>query len=236
MSLVNVTDPLSSIYIQAIFLNTNNGILLSMITSITPFLLVFFAHAALSAFTKTARSGQDYVEPNTAGTWCYYPGTNSKIDVACVGNKAEFAPVIDAHISQGVSISYYGADHQRLGGAEYPVKTTAGKVYLCLSGRAGDGTYKTECEISTADNQFGLLSRCALAVSQKTVTDGCYVSGVAPTPANATSSATGTRPAESAGSTSSGTASTLNSASATHKSYALGLGLTTLVFVFLFVN
>ena len=195
-----------------------------MITSITRptlFLLIFSAHAALSAFTKTARSGKDYVEPNTAGTWCYYPGTDSNIDVACVGNKAALAPVIDAHISQGVSISYYGADNQRLGGAEYPVKTTGGKVYLCLSGRAGDGTYKTECEVSTADNQFGLLSRCALAVSQKTVTDGCYVPGVAPTPLNATSSATGTRPAESAGSTSSGTASTLNSASGRYLNYFL---------------
>jgi len=208
------------------------------ITRLTLFLLISFAHVARSAFTKTTRSGNDYVEPNTAGTWCYYPSTNSNIDVACVGTKAGLAPVIDAHISQGVSISYYGADKQRLGGAEYPVKTTAGKVYLCLSGRAGDGTYKTECEVSTVDNRFGVVSRCALAVSQKTVTDGCYVPGVAPTPANATSSAagtgtsaaqapansapsvagTGTRTAESAGSTSPGT-STHNSASGRYLNY-----------------
>jgi hypothetical protein len=109
-------------------------------------------------------------------------------------------------------------------------------VYLCLSGRGGDKTYQTECEITTADNRFGGLSRCALAVSQKTVTDECYVPGVAPTHANATSTATGTaapapansapgvagtgtRTAESAGSTSTGTASTLNSASGRYLNY-----------------
>lgn len=153
---------------------------MSMMTSIarlTLFLLISFVHTALSAFTKTIQSGRDYVEPNSAGTWCYYPAAKSNLDVACVGKQAEFVSVMAAHLAQGVSISYYGANNQRLGGAEYPVKTTAGKVYLCLSGRAGDGTYKTECELSTLDNRFGGLSRCALAVSQETVTDGCYVPG-----------------------------------------------------------
>ncbi|KIK01752.1 hypothetical protein K443DRAFT_550687 [Laccaria amethystina LaAM-08-1] len=196
--------------------------MMTSVARLTLFLLISFAHIGLSAFTETTKSGKDYVEPNSAGTWCYYPAAKSNLDVACVGKQAEFLSVMDAHLAQGVSISYYGANNQRLGGAEYPVKTTSGKVYLCLSGRAGDGTYKTECELSTLDNRFGGSSPCALAVSQKTVTDGCYVPGGA------------SAPAPSGGSTSSpltsGTVSALWSA-LVHKSILLGLSLVFLLVV-----
>jgi len=191
--------------------------MMTSIARLTLFLLISFAHTALSAFTKTTKTGNDYVELNSAGTWCYYPAANSNLDVACVGKEAEFVSVMDAHLAQGVSISYYGANNQRLGGAEYPVKTTSGKVYLCLSGRAGDGTYKTECALSTLDNRFGGSSQCALAVSQKTVTDGCYVPGdpASTKPATGTRTAVSGETAVSGGSMSSpstsGTASTLRS-------------------------
>lgn len=189
---------------------------MTFIAHLTLFILIYFAHTALSAFTKAIKSGKDYVEPNSAGTWCYYPAAKSKLDVACVGKQAEFVSVMGAHLAQGVSIGYYGANNQRLGGAEYPVKTTSGKVYLCLSGRAGDGTYKTECELSTLDNRFGGSSRCAFAVSQTTVTDGCYVPGAS---GGSTSS-----------SLASGTASTLRS-TLVHKSMVFGLGLMSFVFL-----
>jgi hypothetical protein len=103
--------------------------MMTSVARLTLFLLISFAHIGLSAFTETTKSGKDYVEPNSAGTWCYYPAAKSNLDVACVGKQAEFLSVMDAHLAQGVSISYYGANNQRLGGAEYPVKTTSGKVY-----------------------------------------------------------------------------------------------------------
>lgn len=99
---------------------------MTFIARLTLFILNYFAHTALSAFTKAIKSGKDYVEPNSAGTWCYYPAAKSKLDVACVGKQAEFVSVMGAHLAQGVSIGYYGANNQRLGGAEYPVKTKDG--------------------------------------------------------------------------------------------------------------
>ena len=147
------------------------------------FIFLFFAllssELTRAAFTQITRSSSSSVEQNSQGTWCFYPQGNYRIDTACTGNNAQFSAVIDAHVAQGNSISYYSPSLQRLGGAEYPVKTTNGQVYLCLSGRTLDGQYVTQCETSVRDNSFGsVFGKCALDRSQIAVTDGCYEPGV----------------------------------------------------------
>ena len=149
------------------------------------FTFFFFGLASLgfsqAAFTQVTRSSGSTVEQNSQGTWCFYPQSTFRVDAACTGNNAQFSAVIDAHIAQGSSISYYSPSLQRLGGPEYPVKTTNGQVFLCLSGRTLDGQYVTQCETSVRDNSFGsAFGKCALDRSQVAVTDGCYEPGVSP--------------------------------------------------------
>ncbi|KAF8157238.1 hypothetical protein B0H34DRAFT_798532 [Crassisporium funariophilum] len=132
--------------------------------------------STLAAFTTTTRFGSDYVEQNAAGTWCYYPAALQprSIDVACVGKAAEFAAAMDAHLNLTTTINYFDASLDRRGGPEWPVDTTVGKIYLCLSGRGGDGSYLTECALSRRDNTFGAYTDCKIEASQQRVTDGCY--------------------------------------------------------------
>ena len=82
------------------------------------------------------------------------------------------------HLNTTTSIGYYGPDNTRYGGAEWSVpQVNPGRVTLCVSGRAGDGTYQTACMFVTADNTLPIPGGCWIAVAQKTVTDGCYIPG-----------------------------------------------------------
>jgi len=154
----------------------------TILFTLLTFLLIHAPQVSKAAFTEPTSNGQDSIQQNGEGTWCFYPRANFKTDVACTGNDAQFEPVMEVHLSQGVSISYYAPSLERLGGAEYPVKTTQGHVFLCISGRALDGKYVTHCEITWSDNRFGKASAmCGLEIAQEEVTDGCYEPGLKPT-------------------------------------------------------
>lgn len=140
------------------------------------------------AFTEVTRGSSSTVEQNAQGTWCFYPQPQIRIDVACTGVGEQFIPVIDAHLAQGVSISYYAASLQRLGGSEYPVRTSTGVTFLCTSGRILDGRYITQCGIVRQDNVVG-SPRCTLERSQGAVSDGCYEPGIATSRPSAAASA-----------------------------------------------
>ena len=149
----------------------------------------------LAAFTTNVSSGNDTVEQNTRDTLCYYPSlTNSTQpldDLDCRGprGKSDLRRVMEAHLSQSptdsLSIAYYSASLDRLGGTNYPIDAArGGKVYLCLSGQSDDGRYKTSCEVTEDDNAFGPwdangeerenVTVCAVEIGQTNVTDGCY--------------------------------------------------------------
>jgi hypothetical protein len=155
-----------------------------------PTTLLLFIHIAFSAITKPLTSDGDAVEQNVQGTWCYYPKPDSNPQTICRGANADIQAVVDAHLNQTISISYYNAALTRMGGAEWPFPaSTQEKFYLCLSGRAGDGSYETSCERSVADNRIHDLVRCVVALGQMEVSDGCYVPGQASTAPPASRSA-----------------------------------------------
>ncbi|TFK17614.1 hypothetical protein FA15DRAFT_628681 [Coprinopsis marcescibilis] len=153
-------------------------------TVITTLLLT--TSPSFAAFTLPIKSGNDTVERNSAGTWCYYPSLNTStpLDPACTGTKADFRSVMDLHLRQPRSINYYSASLSLLGSTEFPVISSPGKVYLCMSGQEDEsGRYKTICEVAERDNDFGLVEGaegndgkvvCAVEIGQKNVTDGCY--------------------------------------------------------------
>jgi len=147
--------------------------------------------AVFGAFTEVARGAANTIEQNAQGTWCFYPQPHIKIDVACTGTEEQFIPVIEAHVAQGVSISYYAASLQRLGGSEYPVETSAGVTFLCVSGQILDGRYITQCGSVRRDNIVPGFPRCTLERSQEVVTDGCYEPGLTASRPVATSNPTG---------------------------------------------
>jgi hypothetical protein len=142
--------------------------------------LVLAVNVAYAAITMPLVSVGDAVQQNSAGTWCYYPKADRNLQTICRDSVADFQAVIDTHLSQTISISYYDAALNRVGGAEWLLPTsTQEKTYLCLSGRAGDGSYETSCELSRRDNVIHGGSRCTVAVGQREVSDGCYVPGLA---------------------------------------------------------
>ncbi|EAU82247.1 hypothetical protein CC1G_12035 [Coprinopsis cinerea okayama7 len=203
---------------------------LFVLLSALSLLILQQAWGAEAAFTMPVFSGNDTVDLNAAGTWCYYPGSFSSsssssssssttttitsntsdgnpnpnsnanaqvdaelppdVDSTCPPGtpKADLLAVLQRHLNQppddSLSIAYYSASLERLGGAGYPLGWAIGsnsnsnsgsgspdpdsptddlssivgrKVYLCLSGQREDGTYKTICEVARGDNQFGLL-------------------------------------------------------------------------------
>lgn len=163
-----------------------------------------FAHAA---YTKAIQSGDESVEQNALGTFCYYPasGPNANIDTACIGADAEYIPFMNAHLNQTLSIAYYGASTMFLGGVDWAVDRTRGKTYICLSGRAADGRYKTLCNEALRDNQsLSVYRSCALAIAQEVVTDGCYVPGGGPVTGPATGQGGGSSSSNGNGSGGSG--------------------------------
>ena len=144
--------------------------------------ILFTVHVAFAAITMPLTSYGNAVQQNSAGTWCYYPKVDRDLQTICRGPSADYQAVVDAHINQTISVSYYNAALVRVGGAEWLLPASAQeKTYLCLSGRAGDGSYQTSCGLSTRDNVIYTLFRCDVAVGQRVVTDGCYVPGLAVT-------------------------------------------------------
>ncbi|PPR03662.1 hypothetical protein CVT24_007776 [Panaeolus cyanescens] len=143
------------------------------LTFLTLLTLLTTAHAA---FNTPIQRGQDWVEQNSAGTWCYYPDAldPKRIDIACVGTKADMATVMQAHFNTTTSINYFSSSFQRYGGPEWPVDNTLGRVYICLTGRGGDGSYLTSCTITRTDNNYGGFTACKVEGQQQVVTDGCY--------------------------------------------------------------
>ncbi|TFK17613.1 hypothetical protein FA15DRAFT_675972 [Coprinopsis marcescibilis] len=141
-----------------------------------------FALLAQAAITTPISRDGDYVEENASGTLCYYPqALNPRtIDVACVGpEKGDFAQVIRAHLNETTSINYFSASLELLGGTEFIVEGQGDrKIYLCLSGRAGDYTYQTMCTTVGRDNSLGTGGPspfCKVEGGQRRVTDGCYI-------------------------------------------------------------
>lgn len=151
-----------------------------------------------AAFTMPITSGNDTIERNELGTWCFYPAANAstsplELDASCRANdnggnpeKADFEAVMQAHLTQrpadSLAVAYYSAAGVRLGGAGHVVAQERGKVYLCVSGRrdvqgggGGEGeeaereTYVTMCELADGDNSFGLWDARGQRKEGKTV-------------------------------------------------------------------
>lgn len=142
-------------------------------------------------FTKTSCYGGNCVQQDSQGRWCYVPDPRSSSDVTCKGGYARDASmnaVMAVHLKQGLSIAYYsGVDNALLGGADFPFPSSGGIVRICVSGKAGDGSYQTFCENIHQDNDiYGVTGDpfCIIAVGQDLVSDGCYVpeSGVVVVP------------------------------------------------------
>jgi hypothetical protein len=138
---------------------------------------IFQVHAAIT--TAINRNG-DFVEQNSRGNFCFYPRAvdPANIDVACVGgSKGDFAAVMQAHLNQTSSINYFSGSLERLGGPEWVFNGRGRRIYLCLSGRAGDYTYQTMCTNVGRDNSLGNSTTpfCKVQTGQRRVTDGCYV-------------------------------------------------------------
>jgi len=134
-------------------------------------------HFVNAAFTLPTSYLDNVVQQNAQKTWCYYPAVGQTRAVSCAG---DFTMVSLVHLNTTISIGYYAPDNTRYGGAEWSVPlVNPGRVTLCVSGRAQDGTYQTACVFVTADNSLPLenFDSCWVAVAQTKVTDGCYVSG-----------------------------------------------------------
>ena len=119
------------------------------------------------------------VQPNGAGTFCYFPAANQTNATFCLGGHSEdsiFQPVLNTHLhlSEGWSIAYYDASNKLLGNQNYSVIANTSTVQ-CLSGQAGDGTYQTMCMRVDYDNNIAEAgSYCQVKLGQTYVSDGCY--------------------------------------------------------------
>ncbi|KIM36516.1 hypothetical protein M413DRAFT_288054 [Hebeloma cylindrosporum] len=167
---------------------TSSGVL-----NVAIVLLLSQLTAVHGLFTKTSCYGSNCVQQDSQGRWCYVPDSRSSSDVTCKGGysrDASMSAVMAVHLKQGLSIAYYsGVDNALLGGADFPFPPSGGIIRICLSGKAGDGTYQTFCENIHQDNDiYGLTGDpfCIIAVGQDLVSDGCYVpeSGVVVAPSS----------------------------------------------------
>lgn len=139
------------------------------------FVVLCFVRLLNAAFTLATNYDDNVVQERANKTWCYYPAAGQTRDVSCTG---DFTMVSQVHLNTTTSIGYYAPDNSRYGGAEWPVpQVNPGRVTLCVSGRAQDGTYQTACMFVTADNSLPISGGCWIAVGQTTVTDGCYEPG-----------------------------------------------------------
>jgi hypothetical protein len=147
--------------------------------------LLLFSPSTFAAFTLPTSESNNFIQQNSHGTWCYFPAAGQTRATTCTG---DYELVMEVHLNQTISIGYYGPDNTRLGGAEWAIPVSnPGKVNLCASGRAEDGSYQSICAEVTEDNSLGGVSNCQVAVGQNSVTDGCYVAGQSPYDATASS-------------------------------------------------
>ena len=137
--------------------------------------ILLSVRATLAAFTLPTSYLNNVVQKNSQQTWCYFPATGQTKVVSCDG--ADFGTVLQVHLNTTISIGYYAPDNTRLGGPEWPVpQQNGGKVTLCVSGRAEDGTYQSACMSVTTDNSLPMgTTNCIVVVAQPVVSDGCYV-------------------------------------------------------------
>ncbi|KDR77617.1 hypothetical protein GALMADRAFT_138697 [Galerina marginata CBS 339.88] len=86
---------------------------------------------------------------------------------------------MEVHLKQGLSIAFYNTvDRGRMGGADFSFPPNTAYLHLCLSGKAGDGTFHTECVNIHQNNDIFPVSgeaACIIGVGQDFVSDGCYV-------------------------------------------------------------
>ena len=146
------------------------------------FLILFVIHLVHAAFNQTTPNStwnENSVQPNEAGTFCYFPGANQTNATYCVGGhsgETSFQPVLNIHLhlAQGWSIAYYSAKNALLGNQSYSVIANTGTLQ-CLSGQAGDGTYQTLCMgIDYNNNIYEAGPYCQVKLGQTYVSDGCY--------------------------------------------------------------
>lgn len=138
---------------------------------------VILAVSTLTAarFTQTTCWGNNCVQKNSAGTWCYIPAAGATRATTCTGAAVDFANVLEAHLAQGLSVAYYnGAGDSFLGGADSEIGDNPGVVRLCMSGQSGDGNFQTTCVNVSADNTIPTTGGCTVIAAQREVTDGCY--------------------------------------------------------------
>jgi hypothetical protein len=142
-------------------------------------LVIRLVHAAFNQTTGNSTWSGNNVQPNEAGTFCYFPAANQTNATFCSGGHSEstsFQPVLNIHLhlSEGWSIAYYSANNALLGNQSYPVIANTETVQ-CLSGQAGDGTYQTLCMGIDYDNNIAEAgSYCLVKLGQTYVSDGCY--------------------------------------------------------------
>ena len=177
-------------------------------------LILFVIHLVHAAFNQTTPNSVwngNSVQPNEAGTFCYFPAANQTNATYCSGGHTEetsFQPVLNIHLhlSQGWSIAYYSANNALLGRQDYPVIANTGTLQ-CLSGQAGDGTYQTLCmEIDYNNNIDEAGSYCQVKLGQTYVSDGCYTAmpnttstASQPTSTSSTSTESSSTPSSSSG-------------------------------------
>ena len=167
------------------------------------FLILFVIHLVQAAFNQANNANATWsgnsVQPNEAGTFCYFPAANQTNATFCSGGHSQdtsFQPVLNIHLhlSKGWSIAYYSSKNALLGNQNYSVIANTGTVQ-CLSGEAGDGTYQTMCMGIDYDNNIAEAGPyCQVELGQNYVSDGCYTAmpNTTSTASHPTSSSTST--------------------------------------------
>lgn len=172
-------------------------------------------------FTQTTCWADQCIQQNSFGTWCYIPNSAPLRTTSCTGTNpanADMASVMEAHLSQGLSIAFYnGVDNAFLGGANFSVPANPGIMRMCVSGQAGNGQLKTVCVNVLVDNAYESNDFCEVARGQQNVIDGCYNPNRAvKSPAPSMTLATAVEGASSSG--------VIYTPATTHASHALSLG------------
>jgi len=98
--------------------------------------------SAHARFTQTTCWGDQCIEQNSVGTWCYIPNSAPLRTTSCTSTNptnGDMASVMEVHLSQRLSIAFYsGVDNGFLGGANFSVPANPGVMRMCVSGQAGN--------------------------------------------------------------------------------------------------
>jgi len=159
--------------------------------------MIYLVRAKFNETTAYSVWEGNSVQPNSAGTYCYYPAPNQGSAKNCTGGHSSdpaYQPILDMHLtlSQGWSIAYYSRENLLLGNQGYSVAGGTG-MRMCLSGTANDGTYQTLCMGTNYDNNIAEPgSYCQVGLGQHYVSDKCYtamtaVSNIAPSSSSSSS-------------------------------------------------